>query len=234
MMVGRSDMEDRKNSSSPKGAFGRNPVRARRVSEREEEERGGEQGARSSKRSWKPGTMLAPVPAVLVSCGGTKEYRPNIITLGWAGTVCSEPPMVSISIRPQRYSHEIISRTRDFVLNVTTAELAMATDWCGVKSGRDVDKFAETRLTPMPSDCIAAPGILESPVNMECKVKKIIQLGSHDMFIAEIVAVHISGSLLSSRGKLCLDSAGLLAYAHGEYYVLGRKLGYFGYSVKKR
>lgn len=227
-------MEDKKKFSSPKGTFGRNSKIAQRRNAQNVEARDEAKDSRKVKRSWKPGTMLAPVPAVLVSCGGTKEYRPNIITLGWAGTICSEPPMVSISIRPQRYSHEIISHTREFVLNVTTAELARATDWCGVKSGRDVDKFAETRLTPMPSECVAAPGILESPVNMECKVKKIIQLGSHDMFLAEIVAVHISGDLLSSHGKLCLDNAGLLAYAHGEYYVLGRKLGYFGYSVKKK
>lgn len=178
--------------------------------------------------------MLAPVPAVLVSCGGTAKFRPNIITLAWAGTVCSEPPMVSVSIRPQRYSHEIISETREFVLNLTTVAMAKAVDWCGVKSGRDVDKFEGAHLTPFPSEIIAAPGIVESPVNMECRVKKVVPLGSHDMFIAEIVAVHVSQELVDKRGKLRLEDAGLLAYSHGEYYALGRRLGFFGYSVKKR
>lgn len=186
------------------------------------------------KRSWKPGTMLAPVPAVMVSCGGTDEYSPNIITLAWAGTVCTNPPMLSVSIRPERHSHKIISSTMEFVVNITTANLAKATDWCGVKSGRDVDKFQETGLTPFPSEQVAAPGIAEAPINMECKVRKIIRLGSHDLFLAEIVAVHISEDLLDKKGKLRLDHADLLAYAHGEYYVLGRRLGFFGYSVKKK
>ncbi len=187
-----------------------------------------------SKGVWRPGTMLAPVPPVLVSCGGKGDYRPNIITVAWAGTVCSEPPMLSVSIRPQRYSHEIISATREFMVNLPTAALAKAVDWCGVKSGRDVDKFEGARLTPFNSDVVSAPGIMESPVNMECKVRKIIPLGSHDMFIAEIVAVHVTEMLIDKRGKLQLEDAGLLAYSHGEYYALGRRLGYFGYSVRKK
>jgi len=142
--------------------------------------------------------------------------------------------MVSVSIRPSRYSHEIISSTREFVLNVTTARMARAVDWCGVVSGRDEDKFAKMHLTPLESTNISAPGIAEAPVNMECKVTRIIQLGSHDMFLAEIVGVHVSEELLDKAGKLRLEHADLLAYAHGEYYVLGKKLGYFGYSVKKR
>ncbi len=187
-----------------------------------------------AKGSWRPGTMLAPVPPVLVSCGGNGKFRPNIITVAWAGTVCSEPPMLSVSIRPQRYSHEIISATHEFVVNLTTAAMARAVDWCGVKSGRDVDKFEGAHLTPFPSEQIGAPGIAESPVNMECRVRKVLSLGSHDMFIAEIVAVHISEELLDRRGKLRLENAGLLAYSHGEYYSLGKRLGYFGYSVRKK
>lgn len=178
--------------------------------------------------------MLSPVPAVLVSCGGTAKFRPNIITVAWAGTVCSEPPMVSVSIRPQRYSYEIISETHEFVLNLTTVAMAKAVDWCGVKSGRDVDKFDGAHLTPFSSELVSAPGIAESPVNMECRVKKVVPLGSHDMFIAEIVAVHVSQELVDKRGKLRLEDAGLLAYSHGEYYSLGKRLGFFGYSVKKR
>lgn len=190
--------------------------------------------AEIQKITWKPGTMLNPLPVVMVSCGNACGYKANIITLAWAGTVCTEPPMLSVSIRPTRYSHEIISRTREFVVNVTTARLARATDWCGVKSGRDVDKFSEMRLTQLPSDKISAPGIAESPVNIECKVSKIIPLGSHDMFLAEVVSVHVSEDLFDRRGKFRLEYADLLSYAHGEYYVLGRKLGFFGYSVKKR
>lgn len=193
-----------------------------------------EESAHVAKKAWRAGTMLSPVPAVLVSCGGCEGYEPNIITLGWAGIICSEPPMLSVSIRPERYSHEIISKTREFVVNVTTEALAKATDWCGVKSGRDVDKFAEMHLTPLKSLNLRTPGIEESPVNMECRVKKVMKLGTHDMFIAEIVGVQISADLLDKNGKLRLDHAGLLAYAHGEYYALGRKLGYFGYSVKKK
>ena len=198
--------------------------------------RGGREGQKPAvgKVRWKPGTMLAPVPPILVSCGGADGFRPNIITLAWAGTICSEPPMVSVSIRPERHSHGIISATRNFVLNLTTAEMAKAVDWCGVKSGRDVDKFEGAGLTPFASSVVSAPGIAESPVNMECRVKKIIPLGSHDMFIAEIVAVHVSEELMDKKGKLRLEYAGLLAYSHGEYYVLGRKIGYFGFSVRRK
>ena len=186
------------------------------------------------KRSWRPGTMLAPVPAVMVSCGGAKDYKPNIITLAWAGTVCSEPPLLSVSIRPSRYSYEIISKTGEFVVNVTTAKLARATDWCGVKSGRDFDKFEHCRLTPFPSEIVKAPGIAECPINMECQVRRVLKLGSHDMFIAEIKAVHVSEELLDKRGKLRLDKAELIAFSHGEYFVLGSRLGHFGYSVRKK
>ncbi len=188
----------------------------------------------SARVTWKPGTMLAPVPAVMVSCGGKDGYKPNIITLAWAGTVCSEPPMISVSIRPERYSYEIISKTGEFVVNVTTAALAKATDMCGVKSGRDVDKFAMTGLTPLPSNVVSAPAIAESPVNIECRVKSTHKLGSHVLFLAEIVSVQVSEELMDKKGKLRLEHADLLAYAHGEYYVLGRRLGFFGFSVKRK
>ena len=187
-----------------------------------------------AKRTWRAGTMLSPVPVVMVSCGGKEGYEPNIITLAWTGTVCSEPPMLSISIRPERYSFEIISKTREFVVNVTTAALAKATDLCGVKSGREVDKFALTGLTPCPSKTIAAPGIAESPVNIECRVRSTHKLGSHILFLAEILSVQISEELLDKKGKLRLEHADLLAYAHGEYFMLGRRLGYFGFSVKRK
>lgn len=186
-----------------------------------------------AKQYWKPGNMLYPLPAVMVSCGREKE-RPNIITVAWAGTVCSNPPMVSISIRKERYSYGIIRDTREFVLNLVTKELAYATDFCGVKSGRDTDKFQEMHLTPYSLEHINAPGILESPVNIACKVKDIISLGSHDMFLAEVLSVAIDDAHMDQNGKFNLNDTELVAYSHGEYFVLGEKLGKFGYSVKKR
>jgi len=186
------------------------------------------------RRVWRAGTMLAPVPVVLVSCGGAEGYQPNLITLAWAGTVNSEPPMLSVSIRPSRYSHEIISKTREFVVNLTTAALARSTDWCGVRSGRDVDKFASCHLTAIPSTQVSAPTLAESPLSLECRVKDIIPLGSHDMFLADILAVTVREELLDKKGKFQLAKSGLLVYAHGEYFLLGRRLGSFGYSVKKK
>jgi len=186
------------------------------------------------KHIWKPGTILMPVPVVLVSCGGGKSaYAPNIITLAWAGTVCSEPPMLSISIRKERFSHEIISRTQEFIVNIPSASQSKITDWCGMKSGREVDKFAETRLTPLPATQVKCPIIADCPINIECKVARTIPLGSHDLFLAKIVAVQIADSLLDRRGKLDLDHADLLAFAHSEYRTLGRKMGSFGFSVRK-
>ena len=170
----------------------------------------------------------------LVSCGGGKSpYAPNIITVAWAGTICSDPAMLSISVRQERYSHEIICRTQEFVVNVPTASQAKITDWCGMKSGRDVDKFAETRLTPLPATQVKCPIIADCPLNIECKVVKTIPLGTHDMFLAKIVAVSIADSLLDRRGKLATEHADLLAYAHSEYHALGRKVGTFGFSVRK-
>ncbi len=182
---------------------------------------------------WKAGNMLYPVPAVMVSCQRPGE-RPNIITVAWAGTVCSDPVMVSISVRKERYSHDIIESTGEFVINLTTERLTRATDYCGVRSGRDVDKFAEMHLTPCDSKNVKVPGILESPVSLECKVTEEIELGSHDMFLAEVVGVSIDPEYVDESGEFRLNDAGLIAYSHGEYYRLGKKIGTFGYSVKKK
>lgn len=185
------------------------------------------------KQSFKPGNMLYPLPAVMVSSQREGE-KPNILTVAWAGTICTNPPMLSISVRPERYSYDIIRETGEFVVNLTTKKLARATDYCGVKSGRDVDKFKELRLTPMESEHIKAPGILESPVNIECKVREVLELGSHHMFLADIVGVQVDAELLDESGKFWLNKARLLAYSHGNYFELGEQLGSFGYSVKKK
>ncbi|MDD6797426.1 MAG: flavin reductase family protein [Bacteroides sp.] len=186
-----------------------------------------------SKISFKPGNMLYPVPAVMVSCARENE-KPNIITVAWAGTVCSSPAMLSIAVRKERYSHAIISETKEFVVNLVTKKLTFATDYCGVKSGRDVDKFKEMHLTPLKSQKISAPGIAESPVNIECKVVDVKELGSHDLFIAEVVNVTVDDAYMDDKNKFHLNSAGLVAYSHGEYFELGKRIGKFGYSVQKR
>lgn len=185
-----------------------------------------------SKISWKPGTMVYPVPAVMVSCGSKKEEY-NIITIAWTGTICSEPPMTYISVRKERHSYDIIKRNREFVINLTTEPLAFATDFCGVKSGKDLKKFETLNLTPVPSTKIKAPMIEECPVNIECKVTKILQLGSHDMFMAEVVAVNVDDKLMDEKGKFHLDQALPICYSHGEYYGLKKPLGKFGYSIMK-
>lgn len=185
-----------------------------------------------AKQVWKAGNMLYPLPVVMVSCKREGE-RPNIITVAWAGTICTNPPMVSISVRPERYSYDIIKESKEFVINLTTTQLAKATDYCGVRSGRNVDKFKEMRLTEQESSSIVAPGIKESPVNIECKLKDIIKLGSHDMFIASVEAIQIEDTLLNEKGKLELSKSNPIVYSHGEYYDLGNLLGTFGYSVKK-
>lgn len=185
-----------------------------------------------AKVEFKPGTMLNPVPAVMVSCGDEKEK--NIITIAWTGIVNTNPPMTYVSIRKERHSHDIIKRTGEFVINLTTEELAFATDYCGVRSGRDVDKFKEQKLTAIESKVVSCPSISESPVNIECKVTEIKELGSHDMFLAEIVSVSVDDSLMDETGRLCLDEAGLIAYNHGHYFPLKKKeIGKFGYSVMK-
>lgn len=185
-----------------------------------------------SKQSWKPGNMLYPLPVVMVSAAD-KEGRDDIITVAWAGTVCTNPPMVSISIRPERYSYHMIRETGEFVINLTTEELAFATDYCGVKSGRDVDKFKETGLTREKAEKVKAPMIAEAPVSIECKVKEIRELGSHHMFIAQVAAVHSDEKYMDEKNRFDLNRARPIVYSHGEYLGTGKKLGTFGYSVKK-
>ena len=185
-----------------------------------------------SKQSWKPGNMLYPLPVVMVSAAD-KEGRDDIITVAWTGTVCTNPPMVSISIRPERYSYHMIRETGEFVINLTTEELAFATDYCGVKSGRDVDKFKETGLTREKAEKVKAPMIAEAPVSIECKVKEIRELGSHHMFIAQVAAVHADEKYMDEKNRLDLNRARPIVYSHGEYLGTGKKLGTFGYSVKK-
>ncbi len=177
--------------------------------------------------------MLYPVPAVMVSCRRPGE-RPNIITIAWTGTICSDPVMVSISVRKERYSHDIIQETGEFVINLVTESLTRAADYCGVRSGRDVDKFSEMHLTPYDSKTVQVPAILESPLSLECRVTETIELGSHDMFLAEVTAVSIDPKYMDKDGKYDLNRAGLVAYSHGEYFRLGTRIGKFGYSVKKK
>jgi flavin reductase (DIM6/NTAB) family NADH-FMN oxidoreductase RutF len=186
-----------------------------------------------AKQIWKPSTMLNPVPVVMVSCSDS-DGKPNIITLAWAGTINSDPPMVSISVRKQRYSYELIKQKGQFVINLPTRNLTFATDFCGVKSGKDVDKFAEMKLTPESASKVEVPLIRECPVNLECIVRQVIELGSHDLFLAEVVATNVDEKLLDENGKLDLHKAELICYSHGEYYPLGASLGYFGYSVTRR
>lgn len=186
-----------------------------------------------SKQIWKPGNMLYPLPAVMVSVGD-KQGNQNIVTVAWTGTVCSNPVMAYVSVRPERYSHHMIEETGEFVINLTTEDLTWATDYCGVRSGRDVDKWKEAHLTPKKADKLQyAPIIKESPVNLECRVTEVKSLGSHDMFLAEVVAVQIDEDYMDENGKFCLNDTGLMAYSHGEYLNLGDKIGTFGYSVKK-
>jgi len=186
------------------------------------------------KRAWKPGNVLSPAPALLVSCGGTRGWKPNLITIAWAGNVCSEPPMLSISVRPERYSYEILETTREFVVNVPSLREARAVDWCGVVSGRGEDKFTGAGLTPAPALKVGCPIVLECPLNIECRVRESLKLGSHTLFVAEVVAVQVSAALLDAKGCLRLEKGGLIAFAHGQYFALGRCIGRFGFSVQKR
>ncbi|MDF2840571.1 MAG: flavin reductase protein [Clostridia bacterium] len=186
-----------------------------------------------SKLMWKPGTMLYPVPSVMVSCRN-KQGENNIITIAWTGIICSDPAMLYVSIRPERHSYNMIKETGEFVVNVPNSKLAFAADFCGVKSGKEINKFEHLKLTPAQSNLVAAPYIDEAPLNLECKVKDIIKLGTHDMFIAEIMCVNVDDSLLDSNGKLHLNKADLICYTHGEYRTLADSLGTFGYSVKKK
>ena len=186
-----------------------------------------------SKVSFKAGNMLYPLPAVMVSAAD-REGSANIITVAWAGTICTNPPMVSISVRPTRYSHHMLMETREFVINLTTKELARAADFCGVKSGRDVDKWKELGLTRAAAREVSVPCIAESPVNIECRVERIEQLGSHDMFIARVAAVQVDDAYIDERGGFHLEQAEPIVYSHGDYFALGSRLGKFGYSVQKR
>lgn len=182
---------------------------------------------------WRASNLLYPVPAVMVSCMDEND-RANIMTAAWAGTVCSDPVMVSVSIRKERYSHDIIERTREFVISLTTRKLVYAADYCGVKSGRDVDKFTVLHLHKSPSKEVRAPGIAESPVCLECRVEQILRLGSHDMFVARVVSTDIDPRYLDEKGRFDLEKADLAAYSHGAYYALGDLLGTFGFSVRKK
>ncbi len=185
------------------------------------------------KELWKPGNMLYPLPVVMVSMAD-RDGHYNIITVAWAGTICTNPPMVSISVRPERYSYPILKETGEFVLNLTTKDLVYATDYCGVKSGRDVDKFSVLGLTPVKGDQVKAPLIAESPVNIECRVREMKHLGSHDMFLADVLAVHADEKYMDDKRRFHLEKAEPVVYSHGTYYLCGEALGTFGYSVRKK
>uniref|UniRef100_UPI0040564EA3 flavin reductase family protein n=1 Tax=Alistipes sp. TaxID=1872444 RepID=UPI0040564EA3 len=186
------------------------------------------------KSIWKPGTLIYPLPAVLVGCGDSPENY-NLITIAWTGTVCTDPALCYISVRHERHSYELIRRTGEFVINLTTEELARATDWCGVRSGREFNKFKEMGLTPIAGSAVKAPLVAESPLSIECRVKEIIPLGSHDMFLAEVVAVQADDAYIDPEsGKFSLEQAHPIVYSHGEYFTLGKAIGKFGWSVRKK
>ena len=185
-----------------------------------------------TKQVWKGSVLTSPVPPTLVTCehNGIR----NVFTVAWTGILCTQPPVTYISVRPERYSYELISESGEFVINLATEELTKAVDICGVKSGRKLDKFAHLGLTCEKASKVGAPILSQSPVNIECKVREVVKLGTHDMFIADIVALDVANELIDEKGRLALEKAGLLAYSHGEYYGLGKKLGSFGYSVRKK
>lgn len=184
------------------------------------------------KIKWKPGTMLYPLPAVMVSCGDMEIS--NIITVAWTGTICTDPAMVYISVRPERFSYDMIEKTKEFVINLTTKDLAYATDFSGVKSGKNVDKFSELKLTKETANMVKCPLIKESPINIECRVTEIKELGSHNMIIANVLCVDVDDKYLDESGKFCLEKCKLITYSHGQYYDLGNNLGKFGFSVEKK
>lgn len=187
-----------------------------------------------AKAAWKPGNVLAPVPVVLVSCGGTAGFRPNIITIAWTGTVCSDPPLLSISVRPERHSHAIIAAAGEFVVNLPSVDQTRITDWCGVVSGREHDKFAACGLTAAPAGQVSCPIIAECPVNIECRVTRRLELGSHHLFLARVVAVQVTAGLVDAEGKFRVDRAGLIAYGLGHYFPLGPAIDHFGFSIRRR
>ena len=186
-----------------------------------------------AKQKWKPGNMVYPLPAVLVSCGD-KKGNINVMTAAWTGTICSDPTMVYVSVRKERYSHHMIQETREYVINLTTEKLAWTADFCGVRSGRDLDKFKEMKLTPVQGELEYAPMIEESPVSIECRVTNVMELGSHDMFMAEVTAVYADEQYMDEKGTFHLEKAAPMVYSHGQYYGLGRHLGGFGYAVRKK
>ena len=186
-----------------------------------------------SKLIWPPGNMLYPVPVIMVSCGSKQETY-NIITISWTGTICSDPAMLSISVRPERHSYNLIKDSGEFVVNLVTEELVSTADWCGVKSGEKEDKFETKKLTPGKSSVVSAPLIMESPINIECRVTQIIPLGTHDLFLARVVAVQVDGQYMEEDGRFRLDRAKPICYSHGFYYGLRESLGHFGYSVRKK
>lgn len=187
-----------------------------------------------SKVSWKPGTMIYPLPAVIVTCGASKEEW-NMLTVAWTGTICTDPAMCYISVRPERFSYPIIKKHMEFTINLTTSEMARATDWCGVRSGKDFDKWRESGLIPIPGEKVASPTIEQSPLAIECRVKSIVSLGSHDMFIAEVLNVRADDKFIDPEtGRFSLEKSGIMAYCHGFYYELGDLIGKFGFSVQKR
>ena len=191
-----------------------------------------ERSKNMSKIQWKGSTLLGPIPPTMVTCG-TMEH-PNVLTVAWTGILNTIPPKTYISLRPERFSYDLVKESGEFVINLTTRQLVRAADFCGVRSGRELDKFALTGLHPAPAFQLSCPLLEESPVNLECKVTDIVHLGSHDMFLADIVAVDVEEELLDQNGKLCLDRCQLAAFAHGEYFALGERLGTFGFSVRKK
>lgn len=196
-------------------------------------QKNGSAGSDPSKIEFKPGNMLYPLPAVIVSCGDYNGTS-NLLTIAWTGTVCTNPPMVYISVRPERYSYALIRDSREFVINLTTERMAYATDYCGIRSGRDHDKWTDTGLTPIPAKTVNCPMVQESPVNIECKVTQIQELGSHHMFLAKVTAVHVDPRYMDEHNTFHLEQAGLLAYSHGMYSGLGETLGSFGYSIRQK
>ncbi len=186
-----------------------------------------------AKQKWRPGNMVYPLLAVLVSCGD-KEGNINLMTAAWTGTICSDPPMVYVSIRKERHSHHMIQETGEYVINLTTEKLAWATDFCGVRSGKDMDKFKEMKLTPVKGELEFAPMIAESPVSIECRVINVMELGSHDMFMAEVTAVYVDEQYMDAKGTFHLEKANPLVYSHGQYYGMGKHLGSFGFAVRKK
>ena len=185
-----------------------------------------------AKISWRPGTQIYPLPAVIVTCGNKHENW-NMLTISWVGTICSDPAMCYISVRPERASYPLIVENMEFTINLTTEKMAYATDWAGVRSGKDYNKWEKTGLTPIPGEKVASPTILESPLSIECRVKEIIKLGTHDMFISDVLNVRADSSLIDETGKFQLEKAGLISYIHGHYYGQGEMIGRFGFSVKK-